>query len=105
MLIYIIGPITGKLNDNREAFYAAKLDVRAIYPYAHVLTPHDIYMPDRAARVCPMLCWTEAMAACLPYAEAADIIVALPGWQESRGTRLEEKRRKGGFIEYVELLR
>ena len=94
MLIYIAGPITGKPNENIEAFQAAKREMVRRYPSARVIIPHNLYTPDRSAKICPALCWTEAMAECLPVVDEADLVVALPGWRESRGARREIARAK-----------
>ena len=104
MLIYIIGPITGKPSDNIEAFELAKVVTRKRFPEAHILTPHDLYTPDRLTRLCPAICWIEAMNACIPYAENADLLVALPGWKESRGARIEMDHRHCPYMEYGDLV-
>ena len=104
MTIYIVGPITGIIDDNRAAFESAKDEVFSRFPDAHIFIPHELYEPDRAARICPALCWTEAMAVCLPYAEMADFLVALPGWQKSRGARREIAKCRE-WVEYEEIFR
>jgi len=96
MIIYIIGPIQGRVDGNRAAFDSALRETRARYPGAFIVLPRDIYTPSTPeARRCPALRWCEAMIVCVPVARAADLIVALYDWQTSPGARVEERERTG----------
>ena len=99
MTIFIIGPVTGRLADNRPAFEVAHHLVHDRWPNAHIIIPHELYTPDRAARVCPGLRWTEALCVCITAARTADIVVALDDWRESRGARREREECRGEFME------
>lgn len=97
--LYISGPVTGKPDDNREAFRRAQRTLMA-KGYG-VDIPHDI-VPDYVED------WRGAMLHCLhhltmtrvrcdkghkgertgiPYVQG---IAMLPGWEQSEGARLEK---------------
>lgn len=93
--LYVIGPVTGKPNDNRPAFYAARCDLKACGYY--VQTPMDFIHPGTP--------WNEAMTIsinvitsyecdpmevdCAPVVNKFDGVATLPGWEDSPGARLE----------------
>ena len=95
MIVYIIGPISGREDRNRTAFERARRWAEEHYPRAAVLIPQDIYEPSPEVVHCPALVWCQAMVRCVPVARAADIILALPDWQSSAGARVEERERTG----------
>ena len=78
--IYISGPISGRPDLNRPAFSAAAAGLRSM---GHdVINPHDI-PAERPGE------WTSHMRADLAALVTCDLIAFLPGWQDSRGARLE----------------
>ena len=97
MIVYIIGPISGREDGNRAAFERARRRAEERYPHAAVLIPQDIYEPSPEVVHCPALVWCQAMVRCVPVARAADVILALPDWQSSAGARVEERERRGAF--------
>lgn len=100
MTVYIIGPISGRVDANKPAFYVARAYASRLWPDAEVIIPHDLYEPYGEALKCPALCWCEAMVRCLPVARAADVVLALPDWRQSVGARVEVRERRGVFLEF-----
>ena len=79
--IYISGPITGYRNLNRPAFSQAANELTAVG-----LTPVNPFDLIEAA---DHLTWVDYMKADLAALLACDGVATLPGWQESRGARVE----------------
>ena len=87
--IYVIGSVTGKPNDNRPAFEAARHDLKAAGYYVQM--PHD-YIPLGTP-------WPEAMAKSNNVLTDADEdggllfdgVALLPGWEDSKGACLERQ--------------
>lgn len=86
--IYLIGPMSGYKDHNRPAFRKA----------TEVLRRHDLNVvsPDELDEVDPLHTedgkepsWEEYLARDLPWVCRAEVGVALPGWRDSRGARLE----------------
>ncbi|MBR3689946.1 MAG: DUF4406 domain-containing protein [Eggerthellaceae bacterium] len=79
MKIYVIGPVTGIPNDNKEAFVQACHDlVEAGYLAA---IPH-YFIPSDAE-------WHEAMKVSIAQMMQADGVAMLDGWHDSKGACLE----------------
>lgn len=88
---YLSGPMTGLSDFNRPAFHAAARQVRA--------AGHDALNP---AELCPPgLSWVEAMAMDLQALDTADGVILLPGWERSRGARIEVARAKARDLPIV----
>ena len=94
MNIYIVGPVTGIENDNREEFERVKVKLWSIG--ASVDIPHD-YIDERVG-------WEDAMLVSVHlltqfnamlhhdpprYEPHYDGVAMLDGWEESRGARIE----------------
>lgn len=79
-LVYVIGPVTGIPEDNRPAFEAARASVDAL-PGFTASIPHDV-VPGGSE-------WTPAMALSLARLVECDVVVWLPGTDESPGASLE----------------
>lgn len=91
MTIYISGPITGKENENREAFSAAQAMLES---NGHVvLNPHvicaDIVASEIWRKASASERWVMCMRECLRRLPDADLVYALDGWQLSSGARKE----------------
>ena len=79
MRLYVIGPVTGMPDDNREAFVGAVRDLwnagyKADFPHLHV--PSDAE-------------WHDAMKISVAHMMQADGVAMLDGWRDSKGARLE----------------
>lgn len=80
MKLYVSGPVTGMPNRNREAFERAARILNAAIG-CPVEIPHDTVPPDAD--------WNAAMRMSLRAMLACDGVAFLPGWQRSRGSRIE----------------
>jgi hypothetical protein len=80
--VYISGPITGRANGNKEAFYRASIEIasRGSIP----LDPHHIcaHLPEGSK-------WVAYMRECIKAMMDADCLYMLSGWIRSRGARVE----------------
>ncbi|GMA57230.1 uncharacterized protein DUF4406 [Alicyclobacillus sacchari] len=77
--VYLSGPMTGLPDLNRPAFFEAATKLRK---YGHeVMNPAELCGVDEA--------WTSAMRKDIRLLMDADCVVTLPGWEHSRGARLE----------------
>lgn len=74
---YIAGPITG-VEDYRERFREGKRKLKKMG--FSVLNPADL--PEG---------WPEELylPVCLEMVKAADVVALLPGWEDSKGARIE----------------
>lgn len=78
--IYVAGPMTGLPDLNFPAFARAASRLRAA---GHtVISPAEVN-PDKA------MPWEVCMRRDIPELCTCDTIALLPGWEESRGARLE----------------
>lgn len=80
--VYIAGPMTGIEDYNRRAFYKAHFAIgfycKGVLNPASLpttLADHGMYM-----------------AICLPMVDAADALILLEGWENSRGATTEKER-------------
>lgn len=82
-MIYLSGPITGIADLNKPLFSSA---ARVLRQHGHnVLNPHEIGQPSEQ-----LLPWdTYLRADLIAMLQMCDRIGSLPGWQNSRGARLE----------------
>lgn len=78
--VYVSGPMTGLPELNFPAFHAAAAQLRALG--LEVVNPAELN-PD------PACTWQAAMREDIRALVDCDAIVLLPGWQNSRGARLE----------------
>lgn len=79
MRLYVIGPVTGRENLNREAFEDAR---ERLWDAGYdVLIPHDVVPPD-ASHEQAMRLSIKAMLGC-------DGVVVLSDWEGSKGAKLE----------------
>lgn len=79
--LYLSGPMSGLPEDNKPAFYAAANELRArgwpvINPAENILFP--------GAK------WADFMRVDIPQVCQCDAIAMLPGWEKSKGARLEQ---------------
>ena len=80
--VYISGPITGIPEGNRPAF--AAMAARLTAGGWRVINPHDLCDSHL------ILSWEEYMRQDLAALLTCTHIVMLPGWEHSRGARLEK---------------
>ena len=78
--LYLSGPMTGRPNHNREAFYEAEEKLRDC--------GYDVVNPARA-EFDPDADWIIYMRAAMRQIADVDAIAQLDGWTESHGARLE----------------
>jgi hypothetical protein len=78
--IYLSGPMTGLPQFNFPAFHAEAARLRAIG--LTVVNPAEINAEHPGT-------WAEAMRADLRALLDCDTVALLPGWQDSRGAKLE----------------
>lgn len=75
--IYIAGPITGVKN-YWEAFEKAEDELS-----------HEGFVPLLPSRLPKGMTDAQAMRICFAMIDAADAVLFLPGWEKSKGARLE----------------
>ena len=83
MIAYLSGPMTGLPGQNYAAFQAAAERLRS--QGVQVISPHEIIPPGAGP-----WSWAQHMRVDLAALLTADVIVMLPGWETSRGARLEK---------------
>ena len=83
MIAYLSGPMTGLPDLNYPAFEAAAERLRS--QGVQVISPHEITPPGAGP-----WSWAQHMRVDLAALLTADVIVMLPGWEGSRGARLEK---------------
>jgi len=83
MIAYLSGPMTGLPDLNYPAFQFAAERLRA--EGVQVISPHEITPPGAGP-----WSWEAHMRADLAALLTAEVIVMLPGWETSRGARLEK---------------
>lgn len=81
MRAYVIGPVTGIPNDNRDAFEAAREQLEAACAFDEVRIPHD-YIPAGTG-------WSDAMRISVRNLVDFDAVAVLVGSERSRGAKLE----------------
>lgn len=83
-LIYISGPMTGKKDFNRQAFADCKSELESLYHFAYVISP-----PELDGETEGQLSYIECLRRDVKYVVDAVALVAMEGWQHSRGAALE----------------
>lgn len=89
--LYIIGPATGKPNDNKEAFVSARRALKADGYLCAI--PHD-YINDGTDWNTAMRISITAMLSMehgLKRKPAFDGVAMLDGWEESKGAKIEKQ--------------
>lgn len=80
--VYIAGPMTGIEGYNRRAFMQAHFAIR----------PHCKGVLNPAMLPTTLADHGMYMAICLPMVDAADALILLPDWENSRGANTEKDR-------------
>lgn len=83
--IYIAGPMTGLPDYNYPAFNQAAADLRAA-GYTVLNPTLDRKSPNEDP---PGMTWVDYLRAAIVMVAKADGIALLPGWENSKGARLE----------------
>ena len=83
MIAYLSGPMTGLPDNGYPAFQVAAERLRA--QGVQIISPHEIIPPGAGPWT-----WAQHMRVDLAALLTADVIVMLPGWETSRGARLEK---------------
>lgn len=76
--VYIAGPMTGLPDFNRGAFFEAG-DV--LFSHGHIVLNPAVF-PDGLEH-------GDYMKICLPMIDAAEAVIMLPGWENSKGANME----------------
>lgn len=90
VVVYLSGPISGMLHQNRPAFERACASLRA--SGYRVINPFEVFTEPPPADMTPeqkRAYWRRAMRADVRALMDADVIAMLPGWQRSEGARWE----------------
>lgn len=82
-MIYLSGPMTGLPGLNRRAFANARRSARAFFGDEVISPPH---LDEEDA---PCATWEACLERDLLYVIKSDVIVMLPGWENSQGAKLE----------------
>jgi hypothetical protein len=89
MKVYISGPVTGMPDNNKAAFEAVEKELRSL-PGVKTVNPLRIAEEvRRGARFEPE--WEDYMRDCIRELCRATHITFLPGWENSKGARLEKQ--------------
>ena len=87
-VIYISGPMTGHPNFNREAFVKAEMNL--IGTGKEAVSPSLVDQDDEGKTWKPLQGkWEYYLKIALSKMLRCNAIVMLPGWQESKGARVE----------------
>lgn len=81
MILYVVGPVTGRDNLNREAFDEAARALREAGHFPSI--PHRNVPPDAP--------WSAAMKRSVRAMLRCEGVARLPDWRSSRGARIESK--------------
>lgn len=76
--VYVAGPMTGLPDFNRPAFFDA---AGLLFDHGHIVLNPAIF-PDGLEH-------SDYMKICLPMIDAAEAVVMLPGWENSKGASME----------------
>jgi hypothetical protein len=93
-IVYISGPMSGIENNNREAFYETERGLRGRKGALAIVNPARIGdMVDSLFKNVfrTEAHWEDYMRVCIRELSRATHIVYLPGWENSRGARLEHE--------------
>ncbi len=105
-LVYVAGPLTHPSPEvmelRRERALAFGRHIESLGPYV-AFVPHAHILEPRGAT--PEEVWRVAMRKCLANLRRCDFLVPIPGWEESRGARVEVWlcRRMSGFPPVVQV--
>lgn len=93
-VVYIAGPMSGHEDWNFPAFFSAEEEIKDLGYQAINPARSDGETVEEALKSAgspdkPNFTWEHYMRRDLPMVMASDIVCLLPGWQTSRGARLE----------------
>lgn len=81
MKVYLSGPMTGLPDYNKPAFFRAAAELRCY--------GHEVINPAEHESLAKGTAWADYIRKDLVLLAQCDAIALLPGWQNSRGARLE----------------
>lgn len=81
MILYVVGPVTGRENLNRAAFDEAARSLRGTGHFPSI--PHRNVPPDAE--------WPDAMRRSIRAMLRCEGVARLPDWRSSKGARIESK--------------
>lgn len=85
--VYVSGPMTGLPGLNYQAFHDAAFELRSVYGL-HVENPAESPAP-------PCGSWLGYMRMAVAQVARVDYVVTLPGWENSRGAKVEVDLARG----------
>lgn len=97
MIVYISGPITGLYLGNHAAFH--DMHMKLIDMGHSVVNPHYVCRnldPKKATH-------QDYMRACVQSMLACNAIVMLPGWENSKGAKVEKIVAESIGLEFIEV--
>lgn len=104
--LYLCGPVTGIANNNlpQFRFYQEKFTALGY----EVIVPHDLDASidnDLKAYLTELewkeYVWRQYMKVCIPEVVSAHLLVTLPSWSESRGSKIEVNTARGLLIPVI----
>lgn len=101
MFIYISGQMTGIKDFNKEAFFRIQRKLEKKYPNDEIINPYETALEIRKKLRKPVC---EIPRSILMAKDIEDLLIGkkiymLPGWEESKGARLEHEVAKQCGIE------
>lgn len=82
--IYISGPMTGIENHNREEFQKYEDLIRS-KGFRNVINPHKIHSEYQTKN----FTWEQFLRSDIKVLMDCDLVVLIPGWENSKGAQLE----------------
>lgn len=83
--VFLSGPMTGLPDFNRKEFRRIEKELKKLYPHWIILNP--AILPEGLEH-------HEYMKICTAMVKVADQVIALPGWEKSKGAIHEKKIAK-----------
>lgn len=86
---YISGPMSGIEDFNHPAFYKAERELNNVYCDMQFVNPARVVLPPEMEGKPAHEVWVAYMRICIAQLMTCDRIALLPGWENSKGARME----------------